>query len=502
MDETDLKPSYALTYLVVALLAFVVFLPWIHGYFLADDWRIIARNTHVTPAQFIGSLLTLQEKRWYRPLYELSTAWSWSLFGLSPAGYHAISFALHALNAALIAALGQRLARDRRVGLLAGLAFAVLGCHPDAVLWIAGRNELLAAVFTLSSLASYVKFRDGRRRVWWVGALLFYIAGLMSKETAMPLPLFLVFYDLIFTFPGQKKRHAKHPDARRVLPLVPIAIVGIVYLLIRLQTGIGYDIQVNLLMLPKNLIYYLLMETCALPVSMSFLSRFPTLTPAVVVLLAIACALGAWLARRWLMCNRAVWFGALWMVFALTPVLPIVSERSVYVSSIGWAWIVAAVVSLAWEAASKDGSQARQWLVVLVIGTILGANLVTLVHRCYWWNRASDISQSVFSQIRTVLLDLPPEKSSQLWLFNLPEQYEYAHAFGNAFPYAASLLYDDLEVDAQVMAFLDTDTNASTPEQIRQLLSAHQAVEGSVVVLYWQGETLVASNIAEGVFPP
>ena len=256
-------------YLAVVLVALAVFLPWIDGYFLSDDWRLLARNSQITGDHIARTFLTLQEGRWYRPLYELSIAGSWKLFGLAPAGHHLVGFILHAVNAALVAVIGTHLARDRRVGIMAGISFAVLAPHADAVLWIAGRNELLAALFSLSSLAAYIKFRDSGNPILWVMALLSYTAALMAKETALLLPLFFGIYDLIFFFPRQQP-HVLHIKIRHMIPAVSIAFVGLLYLLIRLQTGVGYDIEVNLLLLPKNLIYYLLMMSVALPVSISF----------------------------------------------------------------------------------------------------------------------------------------------------------------------------------------------------------------------------------------
>ena len=150
------------------------------------------------------------------------------------------------------------------------------------------------------------------------------------------------------------------------------------------------------------------MEIVALPVSTHSLSRFPVLTLPVIFSLAVACVLSVWLARDRIMRDRVVWFGVLWMISSLAPVILIVTERTTHFSSVGWAWAIAATVVLAWDATAQSRFSPERWLVVLVVVAILGANLAALVHRSYWWNRIACISRDVVSQVQEALQNLPP----------------------------------------------------------------------------------------------
>jgi hypothetical protein len=385
-------------YVIVSFIAFLVFLPWIQVYFLGDDWMLLARNSgRPLPDQLI-LISDASNSRWYRPLSELSLAASWSLFKLDPVGHHVVSFSLQALNAVLVAALGQYLARDRRVGLLAGVSFAVMACHTEAVVWITARHEMLASALALLGLASYIKYRGSGQLIWWIGAILLYVSSLGFKETTLALPLLMTLYDLIFIFPVQVGSQPRRADVGQWIPLVPPIVVGIVYLLFRLQVGGGYNLPFNVLSLLKNPVYYLLMETVALPDSTLFLSRFPLATLPVMTLLTMACAVSVWLAGSRMKRDRVVWFGAVWMVSALAPVILIVAERTTYFSSVGWAWAIAATVILAWDAVTRDPLSPKRWAVVLVAAVLLGANLVTLIHRSYWWSQAAGISHDMVSQ--------------------------------------------------------------------------------------------------------
>lgn len=122
-----------------------------------------------------------------------------TLFGPGMGPHHLVNVALHTLNAlllyALLLALLPRTADapggTRAVASAALLATAFWALHPqrvEAVAWIAGRKELLCALFTLLGLHCWL--RPGRR--WTLAAYACCALACMSKPTAMCFP-FLAF---------------------------------------------------------------------------------------------------------------------------------------------------------------------------------------------------------------------------------------------------------------------------------------------------------------------
>jgi hypothetical protein len=497
--KTRILFAPGLAYFTVALAAFVVFLPWAQVYFLGDDWMLLARNSGQALPPQLMAISDVSNSRWYRPLSELSLAWSWSLFGLNPVGYHVLNSALHALMAVLVAMLGQRLARDWRVGLWAGLFYAVQGCHTEAVVWITARHEMLAAAMALLGVISYIRFREKGGPAWWVGAFSFYIISLGFKETTLALPALLILYDLVFVSPNSCS--SKRLDVSRFIPVLPLAAVGGAYLLFRLQVGGGYTVLFGPLIVLKNLIYYLLMETLALPASTHFLSRFPLATLPVVACLAVAGLVCGWLTRRQRVFNRVVWFGILWMGIALAPVILIVAERTTLFSSVGWAWTIAAIVVLAWDSVAPGRLMFERGLLVLAIAGLLGANLVALTHQSYWWSQAADVSRSLFYQVKTLLPELSSEKDSQLWFVNLPDQIEYAYAFGNRFGFAVWLLQGQLGTNVEVSQFQNVEIGGSPSVQMRRLFE-QRTVNGPVVAFYWHEARLIRQSFPASILLP
>jgi len=519
-------------YFFVAALAFLIFLPWVHSYFVGDDWMMLARNSGEMLPEQLRQISDASNSRWYRPLFELTLSWTWRFFKLNPVGYHLINISLYALNAILVTWLGHHLAQDRRVGLLAGLIFATHCCHAEPVIWIAAGHEILAATAALFSLLLYIRFRESRRWGWWWGSVLLYVIGLGFKETILALPLLLICYDFIFTFslsqpkvpwPKVWQIDKWKLSAKELLPLLPAALGGLAYLVYRLQVGGGYEMSFNVISVFKNVGYYLLMEIVALPVSTHLLARFSLWTWPVMAVLGVTCSFCVVLAKKQMVENRTIWFGGIWMVCALAPVSLIVTERTTYFSSVGWAWGIASVLVLAWDAlvekrldvdrpSSKkrlvtkflpiardfDGfyPKLKQKLVVLSIVAILGANTVALSHRNYWWYRVGTISQDVFSQVQESLEASPSGEDVQFLFFNFPYRIEYAYAFGDRVLFATWLLQSQLgsQTEGQAQVFQNVTIEVPLRVHLDHWLST-QAVDAPVIAFYWQGGDILRFNV-------
>ena len=124
-----------------------------------------------------------------------------TLFGPGMGPHHLVNVALHTLNALLLYALllallprtadapgGTRAVTSVALTLLATAFWALHPQRVEAVAWIAGRKELLCALFTLLGLHCWL--RPGRR--WTLAATLCCALACMSKPTAMCFP-FLAF---------------------------------------------------------------------------------------------------------------------------------------------------------------------------------------------------------------------------------------------------------------------------------------------------------------------
>ena len=151
--------------------------------FAADDYQWLLNVRDLSAAQLARAAFDpAAQTHFYRPLVWLIFWLQVRAFDLDPRGFHAVSLALHLLNAALAGWFAWRIAGERRPTLrqargrpndeqrttnddqqsgrfarLAGalVAGALVALHPapfEAIVWVSAQSELLAAALLLAAL--------------------------------------------------------------------------------------------------------------------------------------------------------------------------------------------------------------------------------------------------------------------------------------------------------------------------------------------------------------
>lgn len=127
----------------------------------------------------------------YRPL---TTQLFWSMgqkfFDFTPLGYHLIIFDFFLINLLLIYKINKLLKFDSKSNYLITFFYAVSATHFYRLFFLSQFQEIALATFVLLTLFLYLK---GSRFF-----IVTFIFALMSKETAVVLPLILVSYHIIF----------------------------------------------------------------------------------------------------------------------------------------------------------------------------------------------------------------------------------------------------------------------------------------------------------------
>src|SRR5438034_416767 len=87
--------------LLIIVLASVPYLGSLRGEFVSDDVQTIVEQPrfHSVAPVNLRTIFTSRDGPNYDPLYVLSLAIDYRLFGTHPAGYHAENIALHVANA-------------------------------------------------------------------------------------------------------------------------------------------------------------------------------------------------------------------------------------------------------------------------------------------------------------------------------------------------------------------------------------------------------------------
>lgn len=193
-----------------------------HGFAPIDDQLLVTGNlaAHGPTMEHVKLAFTTYDPELYIPFTLLSYQFDYLISGLYPWMYHLTNLLLHSLNGIFVALIIAKLTRSNMTGILGGILFAIHPIQTEAVVWIAGRKDLLAATFFLASWLSWIGWRETKRMPLYVLCALLFVAALLSKVSVISLPLLLVITDIL-----EKKREWKWNDLLVVIPHAVIACV-------------------------------------------------------------------------------------------------------------------------------------------------------------------------------------------------------------------------------------------------------------------------------------
>jgi len=219
--------------LAVLLASYIGYARTLHFNFAYDDFLIIVFNPRVHSLHFLWSYFTQQvwaqvgngPGNLYRPLFMTWLLANYEAFGLSPAGWHFTSVLTHLLATLLVYRLARKLIPGSPLpALIAGAVFGLHPIHVEAVAWISGVTEPLAACFFLGSFLCFIRFREGVTGSWaWLALSLVLFAGAaFSKETTIVLPALIAVYEFCFRR-DQSVGEWVRSSTVRIVPYVAIA---------------------------------------------------------------------------------------------------------------------------------------------------------------------------------------------------------------------------------------------------------------------------------------
>jgi hypothetical protein len=126
---------------------------------------------------------------------------------LRPEPFRIANILLHALNATLVFLLVRRLTEAVWPAFAGALLFAAHPIQVEPVVWITEFRGLLAASLTLGALHLWLRFRQTRRILAAAGASLCGAAAVLSKPTAIVIPLIVLVIELLWR-PVDRRRLA------------------------------------------------------------------------------------------------------------------------------------------------------------------------------------------------------------------------------------------------------------------------------------------------------
>jgi tetratricopeptide (TPR) repeat protein len=224
---------------LLCLIALIVYANTFGLGFALDPILLVKADPRVHAATLQNLGLIFQNDYWwpssvdtlYRPLTTLSFLFNYAVLGNAdnPAGYHVLNVVLHAIDTLLVFELALRLFGTRKPAFLAACLWTLHPIATEVVANVAGRADLLAAMWVLTALLIYIRMVsavNGRKTA--IAALFAAsLCGCFSKESAAVLPGLMLLWDITF---GKGWRAG---GARRLAAYAAVAASIVILLLAR-----------------------------------------------------------------------------------------------------------------------------------------------------------------------------------------------------------------------------------------------------------------------------
>jgi len=474
VQTSVLRPTNALWtrsgWFVILLLVLVIaalYGPGLRDYFVSDDFVNIEYSKLNSLQDILGFLTPIGRLWFYRPVIQILFGLDYSIFGLNPVPYHLQSLVLHCLNTGLVYLLALRLGEGKQlVGLTSAVVFASNWRHDESVWWISSMGDLLAAFFILLTNLLFLAYLSDKRKGIYVVSIGTFVLALLSKESAISLPL-LLFLCGIFML-----RSRGLVDRRFVRALLLYLGPFVLYLLFQYKTdrisraaGVaGTDLFSNLLRFNTYSqwpIYFY-----GNLISLGRLILHNQLIGLAALGSLIGLFLFGYLRRHYLLS-----FGIAWSMLTSVVYLSFTSadstilyapNRYFYIPSIGFA--IAVGFAALWSTRFLDNT--KLWksrlslLVPVALGIIVGLSSVKLIREGHAWRQAGGTVETILDQVQTLYPELPGG-CRLCFVGGLPDDIEGAYVFQNGIGNAIRLRYGDESLRARMVEDCPRDSDPS-----------------------------------------
>ncbi len=226
-DFSDAKTRWWIigTFVVLSFIAFGASLS--HGFSMIDDPYLVYQNLAIRGPTLtnLHHIFLSYDPELYVPVTLFSYQLNYLIAGLNAGFYHLTNILLHGLNGFLIAWLIALVTKKRNIALFAGLLWLVHPLNTEAVVWIAGRKDLLSTFFALLSTLGFLLWRKGDQKLYWWLSLGAFLLALMSKATVFTLPLVFLLLDFL---------EHRNISKKSLIKTIPFFLLSGIFLIIAL----------------------------------------------------------------------------------------------------------------------------------------------------------------------------------------------------------------------------------------------------------------------------
>jgi tetratricopeptide (TPR) repeat protein len=401
-----------------------------HEFVNYDDDKYVYENPVVEKGLTLKGVawaLTYGEIGHWHPLTWLTHMADCQVYGLWAGGHHLTNVLLHTASVILLFLVLRLMTGALWRSAFVAAAFAIHPLHVESVAWVSERKDVLSGLFFMLTLWAYVHHTRQPSRRRYVGVVVLYGLGLLSKNTLVTLPFVLLLLDWwplnrMKSVAGVESAGSKSPGTpfwglvKEKIPLFLLS-VGSCLVTIMVPEKLPFSHRLPVWLRVENALtsYVTYLHQMVIPTGLANPYPYPPngaslWQAALAFVLLAAISWGALLCRK-----KSPFFlmGWLWYLGMMVPMIGIVqiafyahADRYAYLSEIGL------YVALAWTMCSLVRQRMILGFLAVLVVAVLSAG--AYVQTGYWrdsetlWKHTlacTGDNPLAYNNLGTVLLD-------------------------------------------------------------------------------------------------
>jgi len=225
-EEAHKKRVFFYASAAVFAASFLIYSPTLLHTFAWDDTTVVGSIYK----ELGGYNIYRGGEAYFRPFMPILNKIDSILWHSNTHGYHLTNLLLNSFVCTLVFGLAFMLLGSMPAALTTAALFILHPAHADSVAWVSGRTDIVASLFFLLSLMTYIMFRQSGKYTGLALSSVFLLFSLLCKEIAVVLPITVFSYDRLI-------REEKGKDL--IFPQIPLFLTIGIYALLRGGFSLG-----------------------------------------------------------------------------------------------------------------------------------------------------------------------------------------------------------------------------------------------------------------------